>query len=100
MGGRGRLVISATELCLTFGPFLFYSRSCSEQEQSPMSAVGVFRALREAIAPISAFCEDGTSYRHNEETFLTKYRHWRGVSGRSYVFSVYSAGDCPAYLDT
>jgi hypothetical protein len=51
------------------------------------------------MAPMSGFCENGSVYRPNEETFLTKYRHWRGASGRSYVFSVYSAGDCPAYDD-
>ncbi|RBP16385.1 hypothetical protein DFR50_10526 [Roseiarcus fermentans] len=28
-----------------------------------------------------------------------RFRSWRGVSGKSYVFTVYPASDCPAYCD-
>ena len=30
----------------------------------------------------------------------SKFRHWRGRSGRSYAFSVYAPADCPAYENT
>jgi len=47
----------------------------------------------------SGFCEDKGGYVATEELFLARYRHWRGASGRSYVFSVYAPDDCPAYED-
>ena len=49
------------------------------------------------IAP--GFCEDSGGYLAHEPVFLRKYRHWRGRSGRSYVFSVYAPEDCPPYED-
>jgi hypothetical protein len=45
------------------------------------------------------FCEDKGSYLAHEDVFLRKYRHWRGRSGRSYVFSAYAPDACPAYED-
>ena len=43
------------------------------------------------------FCEGGDAYLAYEGVFRRKYRYWRGRSGRSYVFSVYSPQECPAY---
>ena len=34
-----------------------------------------------------------------EQTLFARFRHWRGRSGRSYVFSVYAPAECPAYED-
>ena len=48
-------------------------------------------------AALSGFCEDRSEYAPHEDAVLRKYRHWRGRSGRSYVFSVYTPVDCPAY---
>lgn len=31
--------------------------------------------------------------------FTSRFASWRGRSGRSYVFSVYSAADCPAFSE-
>lgn len=50
-------------------------------------------------AAFPGFCEDKSGYLAHEPVFLRKYRHWRGRSGRSYVFSVYAPDDCPAYED-
>jgi hypothetical protein len=33
------------------------------------------------------------------ETLAGRFRHWRGASGRRYVFSLYDASACPAYDD-
>jgi len=33
------------------------------------------------------------------ETLQSRFRAWRGSSGRRYVFSVYDAPSCPAYQD-
>ncbi|MDE3177391.1 MAG: hypothetical protein KGM15_14915 [Pseudomonadota bacterium] len=44
-------------------------------------------------------CEDGGAYLAQEDLILRKYRHWRGRSGRSYVFSVYAPAECPPYED-
>src|SRR5579872_530680 len=33
------------------------------------------------------------------ETLAGRFRHWRGASGRRYVFSVYDSDACPAYDD-
>ena len=43
--------------------------------------------------------EDAASYGAGEAVLHSKYRHWRGRSGRSYVFSVYAPADCPPYED-
>ena len=32
-----------------------------------------------------------------ESLLFGRFRHWRGRSGRSYVFSVYAPQECPAY---
>jgi len=45
------------------------------------------------------FDEGGSEYRAHEDILRRKYRSWRGRSGRAYMFSVYSAFDCPAYED-
>jgi hypothetical protein len=45
------------------------------------------------------FDEGGSEYRAHEDLLRRKYRSWRGRSGRTYMFSVYSAFDCPAYED-
>ena len=59
-----------------------------------------FLAFDEAAAPdFAGFCEDKASYVAQEQMFLARYRHWRGASGKSYVFSVYAPDDCPAYED-
>ena len=34
-----------------------------------------------------------------EAMLLARFRHWRGRSGRAYVFSVYPPAECPAYED-
>jgi hypothetical protein len=47
----------------------------------------------------AGFCEDKGDYVAHEDMFHSRYRHWRGRSGRSYVFSVYAPDDCPAYED-
>lgn len=46
------------------------------------------------------FREDESRYLTYEDMFRRKYRHWRGRSGRSYAFSVYAPGECPAYENT
>lgn len=33
------------------------------------------------------------------EALAGRFRHWRGWSGRRYVFSVYDPASCPAYED-
>jgi len=59
-----------------------------------------FLAFDETKAPaFQGFCEDKGAYVAHEEIFLARYRHWRGISGRAYVFSVYAPEDCPAYED-
>ncbi len=50
-------------------------------------------------ASFPGFCEERGGYGAQEDVFLGKYRHWRGRSGRSYVFSVYAPDACPAYED-
>jgi hypothetical protein len=45
------------------------------------------------------FCEDESAYLACEDLYLAKFRHWRGRSGRSYVFSAYPPRECPAYED-
>ena len=45
------------------------------------------------------FCEDASDYLAHEDWFNRKFRHWRGRSGRAYVFSVYAPQECPAYVD-
>lgn len=47
----------------------------------------------------AGLCENKGVYVAHEERFIARYRHWRGVSGRAYVFSVYAPDDCPAYED-
>ena len=47
----------------------------------------------------SGFCEGDGNHLAHEDCYRRKYRHWRGRSGRSYVFSVYTPRDCPAYED-
>lgn len=42
-------------------------------------------------------CEEGGAYLADADVFMARYRHWRGRSGRSYVFSVYAPADCPPY---
>ena len=46
-----------------------------------------------------AFHEAGDEYLAHEDWFTRKFRHWRGRSGRNYVFSVYAPKECPAYAD-
>ncbi len=50
-------------------------------------------------AALPGFCEEKSGYLAQEPAVLRKYRHWRGRSGRSYVFSVYAPDDCPPYED-
>jgi hypothetical protein len=67
-----------------------------------MSIFGIGHGLTHrgrAVVPVGGFREDVTSYGSEEEAFSRKYRHWRGRSGRSYVFSVYAPMDCPPYED-
>ncbi|MDE3177122.1 MAG: hypothetical protein KGM15_13550 [Pseudomonadota bacterium] len=45
------------------------------------------------------FCEGASDYLAHEDWFHQKFRHWRGRSGRAYVFSVYPPQECPAYPD-
>src|ERR1700677_3915166 len=45
------------------------------------------------------FCENQSCNCAREATVRQKYRYWCGRSGRSYVFSIYSPQDCPAYDD-
>jgi hypothetical protein len=50
--------------------------------------------------PLASFCaEDSAAYLASEDVSLAKFRHWRGRSGRSYVFSAYPPQECPAYED-
>jgi hypothetical protein len=44
--------------------------------------------------------EEGGAYLAEKDVLLRNYRHWRGRSGRSYVFSVYAPQECPAYEDS
>jgi hypothetical protein len=57
---------------------------------------------RNAIAAQAAggFEEGESRYRAYEDVYQRKFRHWRGRSGRSYVFSVYAPRECPAYENT
>lgn len=45
---------------------------------------------RDGGAPLSALAG---------EALESRFRAWRGSSGRRYVFSVYDAASCPAYQD-
>ena len=45
------------------------------------------------------FHEAGDEFLAQEDWFSRKFRHWRGLSGRTYVFSVYAPKECPAYAD-
>jgi hypothetical protein len=45
------------------------------------------------------FCEDEAGYLAGEHLYQRKFRHWRGRSGRFYVFSAYDPRECPAYED-
>jgi len=51
-----------------------------------------------SAAPIG-FHESEGGHRAHEDWYRSKFRHWRGRSGRSYVFSAYAPRECPAYLD-
>ena len=46
------------------------------------------------------FCEGANEYLGHADWFSRKFRHWRGRSGRAYVFSVYAPSECPAYADS
>ena len=59
---------------------------------------GLAYSVKSALPP-EGFCEGDTAFLGCEDLYLAKFRHWRGASGRSYVFSVYSQQECPAYED-
>jgi hypothetical protein len=59
-----------------------------------MSAFSVF----ENTTP-PGFHEGADEYLAPEDWLNRKFRHWRGRSGRTYVFSVYAPKECPAYSD-
>jgi hypothetical protein len=58
-----------------------------------------FEGVIATLAAARGFNEDGPEYRAREDLLRRKYRSWRGRSGRTYMFSVYSPFDCPAYED-
>jgi hypothetical protein len=56
-----------------------------------------FEGVISTLASARGFDEDGPEYRAREDLLRRKYRSWRGRSGRTYMFSVYSPFNCPAY---
>ena len=66
---------------------------------SSLEQYGVFESAIAALTVAPGFDEGGSEYRAHEDLLRRKYRSWRGRSGRTYMFSVYSAFDCPAYED-
>ena len=67
-----------------------------------MFSLDQFGGVEDAVvvrATAHGFEEGGSEYRAHEDLLHRKYRSWRGRSGRAYMFSVYSAFDCPAYED-
>lgn len=63
------------------------------------------RDLRERGGGFAAACEAARAVANAElaalagEALAGRFRHWRGLSGRRYVFSVYDPASCPAYGD-
>jgi hypothetical protein len=53
--------------------------------------------LSQDFAGRAGFREGEARYAAEEAALARKYRHWRGRSGRSYVFSVYAPTECPPY---
>ncbi len=67
-----------------------------------MSIFGIdygFAHRADTAETLGGFCEDAKADGGDAEAFNRKYRHWRGRSGRSYVFSVYAPTECPPYED-
>jgi len=52
-------------------------------------------------APAGGFCEDGAAPLEAlaNTSMAARFSHWRGASGRKYLFSVYAPTACPAYRD-
>jgi hypothetical protein len=46
----------------------------------------------------SPLCEQ-TFTALSRTTLASRFVSWRGLSGKSYVFSVYASSDCPAFCD-
>lgn len=62
-----------------------------------MSILEICQGLMHHVHAAGGLREDGASYGAGETVLQNKFRHWRGRSGRAYVFSAYAASDCPAY---
>ena len=62
-------------------------------------AVGVGEKLPFGESRCGGLREGESQYRAYEDIYARRYRHWRGESGRAYVFSIYSPAECPAYED-
>ena len=54
-------------------------------------------ALDLAYDFVAASGRGGFEESAGEHMLFARFRHWRGRSGRAYVFSVYAPQDCPAY---
>ncbi len=67
---------------------------------SLLNAAYEFARDESAVWASSGLNEGETRYLAYEDMYRSKFRHWRGRSGRSYAFSVYAPSDCPAYENT
>ncbi len=56
------------------------------------------RGIYSVAAPPSARA-GGRFAALSHTAFASRYLSWSGASGKSYVFSVYPASDCPAFCD-
>jgi hypothetical protein len=62
-----------------------------------MSILEIYQGLMHHVQAAGGLREDAANYGASDTVLHSKFRHWRGRSGRAYVFSAYAAADCPAY---
>jgi hypothetical protein len=62
-----------------------------------MSILELCQGLMHHLHAPGGLREDAASYGAGDTVLHNKFRHWRGRSGRAYVFSAYAAADCPPY---
>ena len=67
-------------------------------EREPIEPNASARAPNEDIAPERFAASQALTSLANEK-LAERFRHWRGASGRRYIFSLYAPESCPAYDD-
>jgi hypothetical protein len=67
-------------------------------EREPIEPSAGTNAARAKGAPARLAAGQALTSLANE-TLADRFRHWRGASGRRYIFSLYEPESCPAYDD-